>query len=107
MLDRMARLRYRIIGVAAVMLVTLAVGSSAYLATRPKVVAMLTQTANCRWEKSNEAIADGRCSAKVTSCDWPRGGPLVTFVSGARVVIEGPAAVTVESQSAAALSSAR
>jgi hypothetical protein len=103
--NRLARSRRRIIGVFAAMLVLLAAGTLTYFATRPKVVAMLTQTSNCRWDRSHEAISDGALFHEGDELRLTSGRALITFVSGARVVIDGPTVVTVQSRLAAKLAS--
>jgi hypothetical protein len=76
--------------------------------TRPKVVAMLTQTAACRWETTGDKIvADGELFRQGDALKLVEGRALVTFVGGAKLILEGPVVLTVQSESSARLDRGR
>lgn len=98
---RVGVLRRRFVGLAALLMIALAVGTLVYSAMQPKVVAMLTQTNNCRWAKASEALADGTLLREGDEIHLLDGRALVTFASGARIVLEGPARLTTQSEMSA------
>jgi hypothetical protein len=98
--SRMAR---RLVTLAAVVLVVLAGATIAYLAMRPSAVAMLTRTANCQWESTIGPIIDGAIFREGDVLHLVAGRALVNFAGGARVVLEGPTVLTVETPSSAVL----
>jgi hypothetical protein len=91
--------------IAALGLITVVGGMTAFVVMRPRVAAMLTQTAGCRWEASDVNIVDGALFHAGDELRLAAGRALITFTSGARIVLEGPARLTINSQSAARLAS--
>jgi hypothetical protein len=64
---------------------------------------MLTEVINCRWGKASGALAEGALLHNGDELNLIQGRALVTFSSGARVVIEGPARLTTRSEMSAGL----
>jgi len=102
--SRAGRLRLAVIGLATLLLVGASIGTWAYVAARPRVVAMLTQTANCQWDRSEEKLIEGALLKVGKVLRLTRGRALVTFTSGARTVLEAPATFTIQSEMMATLS---
>lgn len=98
------RWRQAVFGLAVLVLVGSAVGLLGYLAFRPQVAAMLTQTVGCRWERADTAIYDGALLQTGQEIRLADGRAQVTFLSGAQVIVQGPAVFTVDSAGAATLS---
>jgi hypothetical protein len=90
---------------AALVLIVVVGGVSALVVMRPRVAAMLTQTAACRWETSDAKIVDGALFREGDELRLATGRALVTFTSGARIILEGPTQMTIDSESAASLTS--
>ncbi len=101
--SRAGRLRFALVGLAALLLIGVMVGTRTYLAARPRVVAMLGQTANCQWDQSEGRLIDGALLKTGDVLRLTKGRALVTFTSGARTVLEGPATFTIQSEMVAAL----
>ena len=95
--------RHRFLAIAVVLLFSLTGAVWTYFAVRPHTVAMLTQSVGCRWEHSDRTIADGALFQNGEELQLADGHALITFASGARLVVEGPAKFTIESESSAAL----
>lgn len=95
------RLRLAVLGISAVLLVAATVGTLVYRSMPPATVAMLTQTANCRWDGA--APVDGALLKSGQTLHLLDGHALVTFTSGARVVIEGPSQLVLETPARMAL----
>ena len=91
------RRRMRLAAVSIVL--TMLAGAITFFALRPGVVAMLTQTAGCRWEAAGRKIADGALIREGDELKLVEGRALVTFVSGAKIILEGPTALTIVSES--------
>lgn len=102
-LTHLPRLRYVVMGLIAGMLLLLALGSWVHQSLSPKVVAMLTQSANCQWDVSRASIAEGALIYEGDDLSLVRGRAFVTFVNGARMAIDGPTSVRFQSQSAVSL----
>lgn len=64
---------------------------------------MLTQTVNCRWDQSAAAPANGALLKPGDSLNLLERSALVTFTSGEKVVLQGPAELQIESPSTVAL----
>jgi hypothetical protein len=95
------RLWLAVLGLSAVLLVAATVGTLVYRSMPPTAVAMLTQTANCRWDGA--APVDGALLKPGQTLHLLDGHALVTFTSGARVVVEGPSQLVLESPARMAL----
>jgi ferric-dicitrate binding protein FerR (iron transport regulator) len=96
------RLRLAVLGISAVLLVAATVGTLVYRSMPPTTVAMLTQTANCRWDGA--APVDGALLKMGQTLHLLDGHALLTFTSGARVVIEGPSQLVLETPGSMMLS---
>src|SRR5918992_1092005 len=75
--------RLALIGLAALLLIGVTAATWSYLAKRPRVVAMLTQTANCQWEQSEKRLFDGALLKTGDVLRLREGRELVNFPSGA------------------------
>ncbi len=93
-----------IVSLAVVLLVSATAGMFVYHSFRPSAVAMLTQTANCRWDEAGKVPVDGALLKAGDTLHLLEGHALVTFTSGARMVLEGPTELVLESPSVATLS---
>ena len=67
---------------------------------------MITQTANCRWADAGK-LTDGALLREGDELRLLDGKALITFSSGARVVLQGPAVLTTQSDMSADLTSGR
>jgi hypothetical protein len=102
-IDRSSIPRYALGVLAGAMLCALAAGVWIYHHSRPRVVAMLTESAHCRWEAAGSDLAEGALLNAGDELRLSEGHALLTFSSGARVVIEGPAGMTIDSEWGATL----
>jgi ferric-dicitrate binding protein FerR (iron transport regulator) len=84
-------------GLAALLLVGSTLSVAAYrLASRPVIVGQLTQATNSRWHASQPDIAVGSLLNSGQELRLAEGTALITFVSGAQVLMEAPAAIRLD-----------
>jgi hypothetical protein len=100
-----ARTRLRsFVALAAVMLVAASVALVGYfVATRPEYVGQLTQASDCRWAASQGNIPAGTLLESGQELQLITGRAVITFASGAQVLLEGPTSVRLETSGSAHL----
>jgi len=92
---------------AAMLAITASLITAAYFATRPAVVAQLTQATHCQWESHAAPYAVGALLHAGEPLTLQRGRAVLTFTCGARITLEGPAAVELASAAKVSLHSGR
>ncbi|MCG8584660.1 MAG: hypothetical protein MI757_08115 [Pirellulales bacterium] len=70
-------------------------------------VAQVTRTVDCEWGEEDNDIAKGKHLKKGEEVDLLKGLAEITFVSGAQVILEGPARFTVVSRTSADLATGK
>jgi hypothetical protein len=94
--------------VAAVLLIAAGISAVTYvLASRPVIVAQLTDATNCQWRDANTQLPAGTLLQDGQQLELVRGTAVVTFASGAKVFLEGPASLRLESEKQIHLASGR
>jgi hypothetical protein len=86
-------------GLAAALLIAGWIFTAAYFASRPAIVAQLTQATNCQWEASSSSLTVGSLLHAGQPLHLKRGRAMLTFASGAQFVLEGPATANLVSTS--------
>jgi len=76
-------------------------------ASAPKSVAKLTSTADCLWAEGNAVTKEGASLLPGQAIKLVGGLAEVTFASGAKVILQGPANLEIESSKTATLHSGR
>jgi ferric-dicitrate binding protein FerR (iron transport regulator) len=94
-------------GLAASLLVAASIFTAAYFATRPTIVAQLTQANHCQWAAASNPPAVGSLLHAGQTLKLNSGQAMLTFASGAKMHLVGPATVQLVSPSAAELSAGR
>jgi hypothetical protein len=97
--------RYAIAGLAAMLVIGLVAGTSVFLAARPRVVAVLSQSVDSQWDLADQRLFDGAQLKTGDVLRLTKGRAMVTFFSGARTVLDAPATFTIQSDMLATLSS--
>jgi FecR-like protein/putative zinc finger protein len=83
---------------AATLLVAGSVSIAAYIyATRPVIVAQLTQATGSRWDDTNTGLGVGSLLQDGEEMKLVKGTALVTFSSGTRLLLEAPVALRLDS----------
>ena len=83
---------------AASLLVVALGGVAIYrFASRPAIVAQLTQTSGCQWHASQKSLPVGTLLEDGQQLRLTAGRALITFTSGAQIVIDGPTSLRLES----------
>jgi hypothetical protein len=73
----------------------------------PKGVAKLTATADCQWAEGNAVTKEGACLLPGQSVRLAGGLAEITFASGAKGILQGPANLQIESSKTATLHNGR
>lgn len=94
-------------GLAASVLVVASLLAVGYFASRPAIVAQLTEASNCQWEASANSLAVGTLLHAGQPLRLKSGRAMLTFASGAQLILDGPAAVELRSEMTADLSAGR
>jgi len=93
---------------AAALLVAASIAVVVYVtAARPVFVGQLTDAAGCRWAASQPDVPVGTLLQKGQSLELIQGRAVITFSSGAKVHLEGPAALRLDSAIEVHLSNGR
>jgi ferric-dicitrate binding protein FerR (iron transport regulator) len=93
---------------AAALLVAASTSLVAYmLTTRPVIVAQLTQATGCRWDAANSQINVGSLFQNGQELKLLQGSALVTFTSGAQLLLEAPVSLRLDSAMAVHLHDGR
>lgn len=83
---------------AAALLVAAGISALTYFAAaRPVIVAQLTDAAGCRWEGAQTKIPAGTFLHDGQELELVRGNAVITFESGAKVWLEGPTSLRLDS----------
>jgi ferric-dicitrate binding protein FerR (iron transport regulator) len=97
-----ARLRPRLQwmgAVAAALLIAAGIFAVTYvMGSRPVIVAQLTETTNCRWAGTQSEIPMGSLLQDGQQLELEQGSAVVTFASGAKLLLEGPASLRLDSE---------
>jgi len=95
-----ARRRFSSFGaIAAILLVAASVSLVAYvISSRPAYVGQLTDATGCRWGKSSSDIQVGKLLENGQDLNLIQGRAVITFASGAKVMLEGPTSLRLASQ---------
>jgi hypothetical protein len=89
---------------AAVILIAASVTLLGYfVATRPVYVGQLTQATDCRWAASLGNIPAGRLLESGQELQLITGRAVITFASGAQILLEGPTTLRLDSPASAHL----
>jgi hypothetical protein len=89
---------------AAMLLVGASVALVGYfVATRPVYVGQLTQATDCRWAASQHNIPAGTLLESGQELQLLAGRAVLTFASGAQILLEGPTTLRLDSRSSAHL----
>jgi hypothetical protein len=106
-----AVLRRRVVswaGLAAALLIAASISVVAYvMAARPVLVGQMTDATGCRWAASQPDIPVGTFLQEGQSLDLIQGRAVITFASGAKVLLEGPASLRLDSPNEARLFNGR
>jgi hypothetical protein len=94
-------------GLAASVLVVASMFAVGYFASRPAIVAQLTEASNCQWEAGANSLAVGTLLHAGQPLRLKSGRAMLTFASGAQLILDGPAAVELRSEMTADLSAGR
>jgi ferric-dicitrate binding protein FerR (iron transport regulator) len=94
-----------IAGLAASLLVAASILTAGYFASRPAIVAQLTEAQNCQWEGDSWAV--GALLRGGQPLHLKSGRAKLTFTSGAQLVLDAPATVELRTELAADLSAGR
>jgi hypothetical protein len=94
-------------GIAAAFLIAASIFTAAYFASRPAIVAQLTQANNCHWEASSSSLAVGTLLHAGQPLQLKSGRAMLTFATGAQFILEGPATAQLVSTSEVDLHSGR
>lgn len=104
------RSRWRIgvfAGLAAAVVVVASMFTVGYFATRPAIVAQLTETNSCLWEAGSAKFTVGSLLRAGQPLRLKSGRAMLTFASGAQLILDGPASVRLRTEMAADLSAGR
>lgn len=101
------RIRGRLGLAAAVMIAAMLGGLALWTLSRPVIVAQLTRSAGCVWKGTDGELPMGTLLHAGQQLVLTEGRALVTFTSGAQVVLEGPTTMRLLSSGAAELSNGR
>jgi hypothetical protein len=83
---------------AATLLVAASISIAGYVyATRPVIVGQLTQATGSRWDDTNAGLGVGSLLQDGQELKLENGTALVTFSSGAQLLLEAPAALRLDS----------
>jgi ferric-dicitrate binding protein FerR (iron transport regulator) len=84
--------------IAATLVVAACIGSVAYLyATRPVYVGLLSDATNCNWGTTNRGLAVGAMLESGEQLELVKGNAVITFSSGAKLMLEGPTTLEIVS----------
>ncbi len=86
-------------GLAATLLIAGSIFTAAYFASRPAIVAQLTQADNCHWDANSNSLTAGALLQAGQPLQLKSGRAMLTFASGAQFVLEGPATAELVSAS--------
>jgi FecR protein len=93
---------------AASILVAASISLLAYmLVTRPVIVAQLTQATGSRWDTANSQVSVGSLLQDGQELNLLQGSALVTFASGAQLLLEAPVSLRLDSPMAVHLHDGR
>jgi anti-sigma factor RsiW len=93
-----SRSRLPWIAVAAALLIVAGISAVTYVvASRPTIVAQVTEATNCQWHGAPSAFPVGTLLQDGQQLELVRGSAVVTFASGAKLLLEGPASVRLDS----------
>ncbi len=93
---------------AAVLLVAASIGTAVYvIKSRPVYVGTLTDSTNCRWSAESAKPAVGSFLEDGRELELLTGRAVITFASGAKLLLEAPASVRLDSQSEVHLEAGR
>lgn len=92
---------------AATLLIAASIFSAAYFASRPVIVAQLTQSNGCQWEAGSGSLAVGSLLHAGQPLTLKSGRAMLTFSSGAQLVLVGPATAELVSNSRVDLNAGR
>jgi hypothetical protein len=96
------------LALAATLLIAACLFIVAYnLLSRPAIVAQLSKSAGCRWQIVDSELPIGVLLRAGQELNLIEGRALVTFVSGAQIVLEGPTKMCLDSPMATELASGR
>lgn len=105
------RSRRRWIGVSAGLAVSLLLAASifaaGYFAWRPAIVAQLTEAKGCQWEAGSASLKVGSLLHAGQPLRLKSGRAILTFASGAKLILDGPTTVELRTELAANLSAGR
>jgi hypothetical protein len=100
--------RKRLAALAAAVFLAILVGGAFYaIASRPVFVAQLTEIKNCKWDPVDAEILVGTLLADGQRLQLGEGRALITFVSGAQIIMAGPTSLRLDSPTAADLQRGR
>jgi ferric-dicitrate binding protein FerR (iron transport regulator) len=94
-------------GLAAAILVAASIFTAGYFASRPAIVAQLTDANNCQWESGSSPLAVGTLLRAGQPLQLKSGRAKLTFTSGAQLILDGPAAVELRTELSADLAAGR
>lgn len=89
----------RAVGLAATLLISTSILTAAYFASRPTIVAQLTQANGCQWEAGASQLTAGSLLHAGQPLQLKRGRAMLTFASGAQLVLAGPTSAQLVSNS--------
>ncbi|MGD9633730.1 MAG: hypothetical protein AB7G28_20320 [Pirellulales bacterium] len=94
-------------GLAATLLIATSLLTAGYFASRPAIVAQLTQDHGCQWEAGANQLAVGSLLHAGQLLKLKSGRAMLTFASGAQLVLEGPTTAQLVSSSKVSLHAGR
>lgn len=101
------RFRSRLGLAAAVLIAAMLGGLGLWTLSRPVIVAQLTRSAGCVWQGTENGLPMGTLLHAGQELVLSEGRAMVTFTSGAQVVLEGPTTMRLLSSGAAEMSNGR
>jgi hypothetical protein len=94
--------------VAAAVMIAASIFTVAYVVgSRPIIVGQLTDTANCQWSTAPAGIQTGTLLQADQALTLQQGTAVITFASGAKLYMEGPASLEIDSPQLVRLISGR
>jgi ferric-dicitrate binding protein FerR (iron transport regulator) len=99
--SHIGRVRQRLFSfsaLAAVLLIAASISAVAYvIASRPVIVGQVTDSTGCKWGASTGGKGVGTLLISGTDLDLIEGSAVITFSSGAKVFLEGPTSLRLDS----------
>jgi FecR protein len=89
---------WAIAAIAAAILVASTVATLGYVAlSRPSIVGQITDATNCSWGAGSTDISAGTLLEKGRQLNLQQGRAVITFASGAKLLLEGPTSIHLNS----------